>query len=51
MKHYKENKENKDMVFDNRRTDAIKSVKDEQSVENITDTLNNTEDPWLSAKG
>tara|TARA_B100001778_G_scaffold280278_1_gene244944 strand:+ start:6796 stop:7482 length:687 start_codon:yes stop_codon:yes gene_type:complete len=51
MKHYKENKENKDMVFDNRRTDAIKSVKDEQSVEDITDTLNNTEDPWLSAKG
>ena len=47
MKHYKENK---DMVFDNRRADAIKSAKDEQFIENITDTLNNKEDPWLSAK-
>tara|TARA_B000000475_G_scaffold144074_1_gene115952 strand:- start:1355 stop:2047 length:693 start_codon:yes stop_codon:yes gene_type:complete len=51
MKHYKENKDNKDIVFDNRRTDAIKSIKDEETVENITDTLKNQEDPWLSAKG
>lgn len=51
MKHYKENKDNKDIVFDNRRTDAIKSIKEEETVENITDTLKNQEDPWLSAKG
>jgi hypothetical protein len=51
MKHYKENKDNKDAVFDNRRTDAIKTIKDEETVEDITDTLRNQEDPWLSAKG
>ena len=51
MKHYKENKDNKDVVFDNRRTDAIKTIKDEETVEDITDTLRNKEDPWLSAKG
>ena len=51
MKHYKENKENKDIVFDNRRTDAIKSVKEDQSVEQITDVINDKVDPWLSAKG
>jgi hypothetical protein len=51
MKHYKENKDNKDVVFDNRRTDAIKSIKEEETVEDITDTLRNQEDPWLSAKG
>ena len=52
MKHYKENKENKDIVFDGRRTDAIKSIKEEdQSVEQISDVINDKEDPWLSAKG
>ena len=51
MKHYKENKDNKDVVFDNRRKDAIKTIKDEETVEDITDTLRNKEDPWLSAKG
>lgn len=52
MKHYKENKDNKDIVFDSRRTDAIKSIKEEdQSVEQISDVINDKADPWLSAKG
>lgn len=58
MKQYKENKDNKDMVFDTRRTDAIKNSNQilnensiEESIENITDTLNNVKDPWLSARG
>lgn len=61
MKHYKENKENKDMVFDNRRTDAIKSMQSIDSKEHtdittstslsdVTDALSSAEDPWLSAK-
>ena len=52
MKHYKENKENKDLVFDNRRTDAVNNVKDsEPTIEEISDVINDKEDPWLSAKG
>lgn len=59
MKHYKENKENKDMVFDNRRTDAIKSMQSIDSKEHtgittdvtdVTEALSFAEDPWLSAK-
>ncbi len=61
MKHYKENKENKDMVFDNRRTDAIKSMQSIDSKEHtdidtstgvtdVTEALSSAEDPWLSAK-
>jgi hypothetical protein len=61
MKHYKENKDNKDLVFDNRRTDAVNKVREveqgeqgeqgEQPVEEISDVINDKEDPWLSAKG
>lgn len=55
MKHYKENKDNKDLVFDNRRIDAINKVKDEgdsvQTIEEISDIINDKEDPWISAKG
>ena len=48
MKHYKDNKDSKDIVFDERRTDAIKTSN--ETTETISDELTNKEDPWLSAK-
>ena len=48
MKRYKDNKDNKDIVFDDRRNDAIKTSN--ETTETISDELTNKEDPWLSAK-
>ena len=48
MKHYKDNKDSKDIVFDERRTDAIKTSN--ETTETISDEFTNKEDPWLSAK-
>lgn len=44
MKKYKENKDAKDTVFDDRKTDAIKTA----SVEQISDEITDKDDPWTT---
>lgn len=58
MKHYKENKDQKDIIFDTRTTDAINKNTIEPKLETqfqnstniISDELNETPDPWLQHK-
>jgi hypothetical protein len=58
MKHYKENKDQKDIIFDTRTTDAINKntiepkleTQFENSTNIISDELNETPDPWLQHK-
>lgn len=42
MQKYKENKDSKDTMFDNRMTEAVKTT----TVEQISDDLNDKDDPW-----
>ena len=58
MKHYKENKDQKDIIFDTRTTNAINKNTIEPKLENqfengakiISDELNDGVDPWLQKK-